>query len=263
MPAAAATVLAGAALWGLHMGLTQGLLAALVADAAPADLRGTAFGVFNLVCGVALLVASALAGWLWGTPSVRRSRSTPAPGSRRWSPWAGFLRYGRRLTGVCERLDAGGVRVSCAATSGDLLDPTLDGRGRALGAREGGARGNVRTRPSTAIANEDWKRSPFFHLLEAAPRSCAGASATRIRRGEFPLLDTLQDQGATDYVAFVTRADPEGVRLRRHPRDDRVVDDRCAGRLLRHAGRAARGDHVDADAGLHAAGRPVGPRARC
>ena len=55
----------GAALWGLHMGLTQGLLAALVAAAAPADLRGTAFGVFNLVCGVALLVASALAGWLW------------------------------------------------------------------------------------------------------------------------------------------------------------------------------------------------------
>ena len=60
-----AAVLAGAALWGLHMGLTQGLLAALVAAAAPDDLRGTAFGVFNLVCGVALLVASALAGWLW------------------------------------------------------------------------------------------------------------------------------------------------------------------------------------------------------
>lgn len=59
------TVLAGAALWGLHMGLTQGLLAALVAGAAPPDLRGTAFGAFNLVCGVALLVASVLAGWLW------------------------------------------------------------------------------------------------------------------------------------------------------------------------------------------------------
>ena len=58
-------VLAGAALWGLHMGLTQGLLAALVAAAAPADLRGTAFGVFNFVGGVALLVASVLAGWLW------------------------------------------------------------------------------------------------------------------------------------------------------------------------------------------------------
>ena len=59
------TVFAGAALWGLHMGLTQGLLAALVAASAPADLRGTAFGVFNLVCGIALLIASILAGGLW------------------------------------------------------------------------------------------------------------------------------------------------------------------------------------------------------
>jgi MFS family permease len=58
-------VLGGAALWGLHMGLTQGLLAALVAGVAPEDLRGTAFGVFNLVCGIALLIASVLAGWLW------------------------------------------------------------------------------------------------------------------------------------------------------------------------------------------------------
>ena len=55
----------GAALWGLHMGLTQGLLATMVADVAPEELRGTAFGVFNLVSGVAMLVASALAGALW------------------------------------------------------------------------------------------------------------------------------------------------------------------------------------------------------
>jgi len=58
---------AGIALWGLHMALTQGLLATMVAQAAPADLRGTAFGVFNLASGVALLAASALAGWLWDT----------------------------------------------------------------------------------------------------------------------------------------------------------------------------------------------------
>ena len=56
---------AGVALWGLHMALTQGLLAAMVADAAPANLRGTAFGVFNLASGVALLAASAAAGALW------------------------------------------------------------------------------------------------------------------------------------------------------------------------------------------------------
>ncbi len=55
----------GTALWGLHMGLTQGLLASLVADNAPADLRGTAFGMFNLVTGVATLAASIIAGVLW------------------------------------------------------------------------------------------------------------------------------------------------------------------------------------------------------
>jgi MFS family permease len=55
----------GVALWGLHMGLTQGLLAALVADTAPAALRGTAFGMFNLVTGLAMLVASIVAGELW------------------------------------------------------------------------------------------------------------------------------------------------------------------------------------------------------
>lgn len=56
---------AGVALWGLFMGLTQGLLSALVADTAPDDLRGTAFGIFNLVTGGALLLASSLAGVLW------------------------------------------------------------------------------------------------------------------------------------------------------------------------------------------------------
>jgi MFS family permease len=57
--------LAGAALWGLHMGLTQGLFSALIADTAPERLRGTAFGVFNLATGVALLAASAIAGEVW------------------------------------------------------------------------------------------------------------------------------------------------------------------------------------------------------
>lgn len=58
-------VTAGVILWGAHMGLTQGLLASLVADAAPADLRGTAFGAFNLFIGLALLAASIGAGALW------------------------------------------------------------------------------------------------------------------------------------------------------------------------------------------------------
>jgi MFS family permease len=61
----ASTLLVGVALWGVHMGMTQGLLATMVADTAPADLRGTAYGFFNLLSGVAMLVASGLAGWLW------------------------------------------------------------------------------------------------------------------------------------------------------------------------------------------------------
>ena len=58
-------VMIGAGLWGLHMAATQGLLSAMVADAAPDDLRGSAFGVFNLVQGLALLIASVVAGALW------------------------------------------------------------------------------------------------------------------------------------------------------------------------------------------------------
>jgi len=58
-------VASGVALWGLHMGMTQGLLATMVADTAPEHLRGTAFGFFNLASGIAMLVASVLAGLLW------------------------------------------------------------------------------------------------------------------------------------------------------------------------------------------------------
>ena len=63
----------GVGLWGLHMGMTQGLLAAMVADTAPADLRGTAYGLFNLVGGLAMLLASVIAGLLWdgfGAPAT-------------------------------------------------------------------------------------------------------------------------------------------------------------------------------------------------
>ena len=58
-------VMVGIVLWGLHMGLTQGLLAAMVADTTPARIRGTAFGIFNLVTGVALLGGNLVAGLLW------------------------------------------------------------------------------------------------------------------------------------------------------------------------------------------------------
>ena len=68
-----AAVLGGVALWGVHMGITQGLLATMVAATAPADLRGTAYGCFNLVSGLAMLLASVMAGFLWdrhGAPAT-------------------------------------------------------------------------------------------------------------------------------------------------------------------------------------------------
>ncbi|QXZ13751.1 MFS transporter [Pseudomonas sp. AO-1] len=61
----AITMMLGVALWGLHMGFSQGILASLVADKAPEKLKGTAFGIFNLVSGACMLIASVLAGWLW------------------------------------------------------------------------------------------------------------------------------------------------------------------------------------------------------
>ncbi|WP_251702242.1 MFS transporter [Metapseudomonas boanensis] len=62
---AAPMVMVGVALWGLHMGFSQGILAAMVAETTPSDLKGTAFGLFNFASGVALLLASVIAGWLW------------------------------------------------------------------------------------------------------------------------------------------------------------------------------------------------------
>jgi MFS family permease len=94
-------VLAGATLWGLHMGLTQGLLSALVAGSAPANMRGTAFGAFNLVCGIALLLASGLAGWLWDAFGPRFTFYAGATFTV--IAWIGFLRYGRRAAALPSR----------------------------------------------------------------------------------------------------------------------------------------------------------------
>ncbi len=86
-------VLAGVSLWGLHLALTQGLLAALVADRAPANLRGTAFGVFNLATGLALLVASLIAGWLWDAAGPGRTFIVGAAFAA--AAFAGLLLFGR------------------------------------------------------------------------------------------------------------------------------------------------------------------------
>ena len=73
-----AGALVGIALWGVHMGFTQGLFAALIADAARPEQRGTAFGVFNLVSGLALLAASALAGAIWDRAGAAATFTTGA-----------------------------------------------------------------------------------------------------------------------------------------------------------------------------------------
>jgi hypothetical protein len=72
-------VFVGVALWGLHMGATQGLLATMVVDAAPADLRRTAFGFFNLLSGLMTLIASAHWQGYCGLASDPPLRSTPGP----------------------------------------------------------------------------------------------------------------------------------------------------------------------------------------
>jgi MFS family permease len=58
-------VMLGVGLWGLHMGFTQGILATMVANATPQELKGSAFGLFNFVTGIFMLLASIIAGWLW------------------------------------------------------------------------------------------------------------------------------------------------------------------------------------------------------
>ncbi len=71
-------VLLGVVFWGLHMGLTQGLLATIVADTAPADSRGTAFGIFYPASDIALLIASVIAGALWEAYGPRMTFLTGA-----------------------------------------------------------------------------------------------------------------------------------------------------------------------------------------
>src|SRR4051794_10801302 len=88
----------GSGLWGLHMALSQGLLAALVADTAREEVRGTAFGVFNFATGITLLIASIIAGALWqaiGPAASGSGNKAVGPGaiSRHWAErsfaWSG------------------------------------------------------------------------------------------------------------------------------------------------------------------------------
>ena len=89
---------AGVLLWGLHMGFTQGLFAALVADVAPAELRGTAFGAFNLVTGLAQLFASVIAGALWD--AVGPASTFLAGAGFTFATLAGLMLVRQRLHGL-------------------------------------------------------------------------------------------------------------------------------------------------------------------
>ncbi len=115
------------------------------------------------------------------------------------------------VAGVCERLTAAGISLVRASVGTDLLDPTFDGRGVRWLRDQGGVE-EAFERADDELANEDWTRSPFFVLVKGRAKTLRRRLDATYRRGEFPLLDQFQDQGATDYVAFAERVG-ENVRL--------------------------------------------------
>ncbi len=115
------------------------------------------------------------------------------------------------LAGVCERMNLAGLSIVRASVAHDLLDPTFDARGvRWL--RDRGALEEEFPRSDDPLANQDWMRSPFFHLLESHEPILRRRLDATYRRGEFPMLDGFQDDGVTDYVAIASRVG-ESVRL--------------------------------------------------
>lgn len=112
------------------------------------------------------------------------------------------------LAGIVDRLNAAGMRLMRVATGGNLLDPTYD----ALGVRWKRGSGSEEQAILRDDDVESWTRSPYYALVESGARQLRRRLDASYRRGEFPLLDELQDGGATDYVAFVAGVD-ESARL--------------------------------------------------
>ncbi len=106
------------------------------------------------------------------------------------------------LTGLCERLAAAGIPVLRISMVSDLLDPTLDARAVVWKRGQGGTE-EVFKRDVGDQVSETWSRSPFFALLERHESRLRRRLDATYRRGEFPLLDALQDAGGTDYLALV------------------------------------------------------------
>jgi adenylate cyclase len=114
------------------------------------------------------------------------------------------------LTGMCGRLNAAGFALVRASVANNLLDPTFDARGVRWLRNQGGLEEPF-PRVDDPMANENWTRSPFFALLESR-KPILRRRLNDYRRGEFPILDQFQDEGVTDYVAFISRVG-EGVLL--------------------------------------------------
>jgi adenylate cyclase len=115
------------------------------------------------------------------------------------------------LAGVCERLNAAGMSVVRAAIGAELLDPTYDGAG-ALWNRGRGVTEEVYSRVADEAAKADWLQSPFYRLVNSGEQRLRRRLDATYQHGEFPLLDSFQDQGVTDYVAFAQFID-DSLRL--------------------------------------------------
>jgi len=115
------------------------------------------------------------------------------------------------LTGICERMNHSGLSLLRASVANDLLDPTFDASG-VRWVRDQGGLEEAFARSDDPLANQEWMRSPFFRLLECGEPMLRRRLDATYSRGEFPLLDRFQDEGATDYVAFASLVG-ESVRL--------------------------------------------------
>ena len=115
------------------------------------------------------------------------------------------------LAGICEQMHQAGLPILRASVAHDLLDPTFDARGVRWQRGQGGLEEEF-PRSDDPLQNQDWTRSPFFHLFESHEPMLRRRLDATYRRGEFPMLDRFQDEGAADYVAFASRIG-ESVRL--------------------------------------------------
>ena len=115
------------------------------------------------------------------------------------------------LAGLCERMIGAGLPLVRASVANDLLDPTFGGRGVRWLRGQGGLEEPF-ARVDDALADESWTRSPFFFLVESSQPTLRRRLDATYRCGEFPMLDQFQEEGVTDYVAFIARVG-ESVRL--------------------------------------------------